>query len=574
MKEINIKEIREHLEHAAAIGDSLTQDLTVKENEFDKTAEGREVIYLQDVIKHYLSDLEAFLGKFVSISQEHGKSGALRIAEILEHEDHGLKPDKKLVNYLEEFATRTAKSRAFNDYRFYVSYKSLLERLEDLKTETDIHDFIQKFNWILVDALKIEGSPIAELLKERKTKKGQKKLSRTIALERYEITLLLLKFMLSMLHFPEQKNTVHQLVGNADFSNIVEKLGRALNWSQADINEGKQQISEAFDTQGKNDPVQKLVVFSTAVKNHGKKFIFVRGLLESGKFAKEIAHDIMEFSVDGNKIKADPKLVKLIGFKLDQLSKPHVKAKIENDAKDEIGEMLTEFIKDMKKVWEKELASTKKIFEERIKAIRKQHEDELKELRHAKTVMTDLNTTMAEELLVIEQAAYSEQAIWHNFFDISEKIIDITSVRFGIDIVAGYAKGHLPAEELEFYFEKAIRPDRSQFVVQTLEKIQGVAKSFNSGSIKFETFRNYTLELEKFADSLMSKLHEMEAKMTEASEQLDKNDDNIIELKNRIIHDSTEADEKAHEYNKRVLRGRRAFDGNAALDINQHEFTE
>jgi hypothetical protein len=502
------KEMQRMAEFVAEATDMIHHLKAVLDQKFAETPEGKEAIYLKDIVDHYVNILENFLGRLVS--GEPGKRGIDEVIRGIEHPESEVKPDEKLLKELKSLAKEMEKVKLpdLQEWQYHVSLKHDLEKLSP---SPDIHKFINAFNNLLVNATKYPETDVAKAIKERSTKQ----IPKTIELENFEFAVSIWKFILSRIYRPDQEAKAKEIIGSQKFEGIGEKIAEKLGIS---VDEFKGHTAECFPKEQEDNNMTNLRAFTAKIAEQGKKNIFMRTLRQIGQ--EKYAEMLINQCGKKGAVRTDPKTVNAIANLITKIDTVTAREKAELAARDEISHMVSELLEKMKAAITKEKEKFAKVLNSRIKELKEKH---AKKLAEVSKMMKELNQSVKDVLLTITAADNITKNI-HQLekaqHDYNIRTSDILLIIKARTMLAQRSIGDIDEAQLKAELDKIISRRPSPFAAEMINRIRDLIDRQARNEITADNFYKTLENIDAFIKQLLSQITTIRASQQKSADKV------------------------------------------------------
>ncbi|MBN1543929.1 hypothetical protein JW898_00525 [Candidatus Woesearchaeota archaeon] len=402
------------------------------EQDFARSPEGKEAEYLKrTVLERSIDNVEHFIEYMVAGTPE--KRGVHHLISFLENPPKDMARDEELVKRMKRLAEEMEKAKLpeTDELRHYTELKRLISQLRDT---ADIHEFMGKFNNLLRSAAAYPGTFVARKVKSR----SGEDIPAIIRMENFGFTTVLLKFMLSRLFRPDQRDMALRVIGRQDFKELVGNMAAKLKEGEDKV---RSEIKRCFPDDIETDQINNLRAFTTAVAIEQKKSIFMKLIAELGN--EQFAGTIRKMCGKKGKEKADPEIVKKIANQIIGMGRDDVKKKVEDAAKAELSEAVDKTLKGMEESVEKE---RKKFFDLISKRVDELQEAHAKSLKKVEEMDIRLQSAAKETALPGEIAAsnvFEIKKVEESLDGFMQRAFDIMSVVRARIVLQDFAENRL-----------------------------------------------------------------------------------------------------------------------------------
>jgi hypothetical protein len=508
MAQINQQELKRKLEFVSQRVDALPRLVSAVQREFAKSPEGLEVKYLQDVVDHYLDSLENFLVHFISGSP--GQRGIDHMVDGLEHPQSQIKTDKDLIKRLKKAADKLKKEN-LPDWDEWQHYELLKQDLIRLATMQDIHEFMTRFNEILVRATRYPQSEVSKMIMARSPKKTPKML----VLENLETIIAVWKLIFSRLYRPDQESIAQGIIGRQDFERAKQSMARSLKISMAELENG---IRECLPNDREDNNWTNLKAFAESVVKQGKKNMFVRFFLAVGQ--NQSAELIINQFGKAGAVRTDPKTVELFGSVIRKLDSSSTKESAEKAAIDELGRSITGMLDRMKKGLEEKRDGLKVIISSRIKSLEKTHGRSLVELKGMRDRLTSVAKELTLNLVAGQNMDVKYTALQKSRADYYARASDIMAIMRARLLYIQFSRGFITKEQLDLGMNDVLSKKPSDFAVRLIGNLSALFAARMKGQIPVEDFEKRLKHIDGFIKKVEEQLPLIVAHQQNASHEL------------------------------------------------------
>jgi len=542
MKEPNPDEMKKSVEFLTQHEDTVEVLAKNLEGEFEKSAEGKEALFLKKIVNSYVKNFDNFIAHF--ISGEQGKRGVDLLINGLEHPESQVKPDEKLLNKLKKLSADLKRSE-FPTAEEVLHYEALKTEFSKLVPMTDIHEFIKRFNELLVKAVRFKHTKVAIAVKE----KSQKDLQKTIALENFEFSISVWKFIFSRLYRPDQAGKAGEILGSKDFKDIEEKIAEKLKMNAEEV---KKEIALNFTKEREDNDMTNLMAFANRVVEQGRSNVLIRVLEESGhgKYAALLFTN--QFGKKGE-VKTDPKTVNATAALITKMDTVSVREQVEISARDELSGMISIMLRDMKIELGKERGKFEKVLSERVIELEKAHAKNLAEVEKMKKSSEDRNKHLAVAGLASNEVVLKIEHLQKSRTDYYTRAVDILSVLRARVALAQFSINGDEAKlnsELEKIMEKA----PAKFAVDAINRMHDVFFRRSKNLMTVDEFQKSLNGVDAFIEKLNLQIEHIAKHQLKVSDDIVGLAENLNDASYNAGLDIEEAQKEAMEEDRKIRK--------------------
>ncbi|MFH1064166.1 MAG: hypothetical protein V1729_03740 [Candidatus Woesearchaeota archaeon] len=494
MKQIDQDEARKMAEFIAQRSETLYHLKNKLGEDFAKSPEGKEALFLKDVLEHYVKKFENFLAHFISGKQ--GRRGIDTLISGLEHPQSQVKPDKILIDSLKRSASEADKAGLLHWEQFN-HYGKIKQDARTLRPLSDIHVFIAHFNELLVRACGYEQATVAQAIKKR----SQKDLPNMITLENFEFAITAWKFIFAHLYRPDQESKAMDILGSQKFDGFEDEVARRLKIDAGAVKKAEQ---VCFPKEKEDNDISNLMAFAKSVAEEGDKNLFIRMLKATGqvKYADMLKG---QFGKKGA-VRADPKTVNALAALITRIDNESAREHAEIAARDELVMSITSMLKITRHQVEKEQEKFVKIIAGRVHQLEHTHAKNLEKVNEMYTSIATVDKELLEAVAVKETLMGKFDELDKARKDGYRRTLDILSVTRARLVTKQFMMSSINREKLDSEMQDVLSKKRSDFAKDAVNKMWHTVIKRIQGEIDQERFDAAMKDMDLFIDKLNSQI--------------------------------------------------------------------
>ncbi len=481
-KEKDPAELKKDMEFSTERTEAMEHLISMKEQDFKNTPEGREAAFLKDVLEHYIDNDDNFLAHFVS--GQPGQRGVDRLISGLEHPESEIKPDEKLLKKLRSLAD-DMKKKKMPDAEEVHFFRELAKRLKEIGHSSDHAGFVRDFEALVGEVSRYPDTEIAKQVK----KFSGKDLPKTVRMNNWVRIIRLWDYI--GLRLTEGKKLPPKMEEfEHTFPHTLEGIG-----SVKEFREKTGLVSDPEDKEWTNwKNLQK------ELKSKGKKHPLVRLLDEVGQQSQ--AEDIL---IEGAKKGRNYVLNQLDMFNRKINSEDALK-KVQAAAVGEMVGKIESMLAGFKKEIEKERQKFDDVLSSRIEELRKKHSKELHELEKMKGEIEELSRlTILPATLGVQDYDDIKEMRSNRARDIS-MIMDILRVARARIMIRDFEEGKMDEPDLVRELEGFGGRCLNDFAKEAISRMRTVHERKMGNAM---TLDDYNKAMANFDDYILKLLDRM-----------------------------------------------------------------
>ncbi len=517
--------------------EALPHIISGLEKGIEDKPEGKEMVFLRNILEHYIKNRDNFLAEFVS--GEPGNRGVDRLISGLEHPQSEVKPDKDLIKGLKKLAKRMKKVD-LPDINELHHYEMLKQDVARMSTHPDIHEFIRAFNDLLIRAVKYEQAEVAQAIKAQSVKKTPN----MVRLESFEFALGVWKLMLSRLYWPAIEGKVRPILGEHSDEHTMGLIARKLKMMPDAV---QREVSECFPKGRETTNMDNIRAFAQKVNKERENNIFARALIASGdKRKSSMLIDL--FGKKGTVVVDQKKTMMVIGGITKKLNSDTAKDDMELAAKKELQVMVSEMLKRMYESLDDERKRFADAISSRIREIEKKDAKMLSKLRKIEKRMKEVDTgtlMSAAGAGDVARDMLESQKIRHTYYIRTADILKLMRMRM---LLTQYMMGRITPDEMNLGLRDIREKRPSKFVTDIVAMVQNLLDLGVKQQIAAEDMKNRLVKIYEYIDKVATQLPEVTKRMMINDKKAESLAAELEDLRNAVeINISREYRERADE---------------------------
>ncbi len=523
-------EAKKRVEFTAAIGESMAHIAGLMDDDFAKTPEGNEAAWLTAIIENFIDNNDDFITKFVSGNP--GERMVDRMIQELEHPDRKIPADKDLLKKIKNLA-ETLKKKHIPTQEEWNFFRNKIDQFKNLQTSADLAEFNTWITNILVEIeKKYPDNSAAKIFKNR----PKEKLPKLWALNNLKGKETLISYIIeNLLTKPRGFNHMRE------FEQHLEKM---LDMKD---NTFRKEAGMVRDNE-KDEDFPNWFGFHTAVQSKKKKHPIIRALAKAGD--KQLVESVLEKAQKGR----DEFMQYILAYEKKLTSFNHI-AKVENEAKQEIAEIIHSNLEQMKKDIESERQEFTKVMTDRIKALKKAHAKNLAELSKRKEELDHLNKQTLLAANLAESDYKNIRALDKDVDTYLLRVSDIMKIVKTRNILFRLSAGKIDDSTADQEFERIIASGPSEFALKAINQMKSLYETRKSGSIDDNNYNSMMKNIDAFINKMMdqlpvlaSNLSRMSHRMVNLASEFDDMKTEMDYYSDRSYRESMGAERWAHKH--------------------------
>lgn len=485
--------------------------------------EGKEMVFLKNVLEHYIKDRDNFLAQFVS--GKPGSRGVDRLISGLEHPQSEIRPDRKLIKKLRKLA-RKMDRMDLPDIEELHHYERLKQDVSRMSTLPDIHEFIRRFNNLMIRAVKYRYTDVARAIRSQSAKETPA----IIRLENFEFTLGIWKLLLSRLYWPAIEGRVKPIIGSFSPEDTMGLMARKLKMSPDAV---QREVRECFPKGRETGNMDNIRAFAKKVNSERDKNIFARALAIAGD-KKRASMLVGLFGKKGDVVVNQKKTVMVIGGMTRKLNSDTAKDDIELAAKKELQVMISKMLKGMYEKLDEERKRFADAVSSRIRELEKRNEKILSKLRSIEKRMKKRDVTTLMSAAGAGSVARRMMALLKMRRDYYVRAADILKLMRVRMLLTQYMMGSITHDEMNLGLRDIREKNPSKFVTDIVGMVSDLLQMSAERRMGADDLRRRLVKIYEYIDKVAAQVPQVTSGMVRNDKKAEDLAAELEDLRNAV----------------------------------------